>query len=387
MVRVSCLNRFSTFRASLVTFALLTGLAGCGGGGGGSKPSLSIEGTTVTEGDADNIVMNFTVTLSEEAAADLTFSYHTGDGTAEVAEGDYTAANGTLTIAKGSRTANASIPVYVNGDDDFEADETIQLIVNNAQGISLDQPSYSGTGAITNDDDADPAGYYTGSANVNGTSLNVTAMVYNKRILMFNTDENVLYDINLDTVTLTTYSASAQVYVNGDIAGTSSRKDVSLTGSTDEANISGSFSGSTGFGEGSFTLSYDDNNNTGATLARIETLGLNQWSGNLYSVDTVIGSFGFDASGEWGGGNNNVPVCIFGGDEAMTIGGSTTIPSSSVNIFQISNHVFDSVNCNYVGNGYTGLGSVIDVAGTDDGLVFAETNGTYAVFSVMTRTP
>lgn len=391
MVQASCLNRFTVFKVFFVFLILLHALSGCGGGGGSSKPSLSIEGTTVTEGDAGNIEMSFTVTLSEDAAADLTLSYHTADGSAEAAKGDYTQVdNGTLTIAKGSRTANASIPVYVNGDDDFEADETIQLIVNNAQGVSLDQTSYIGTGTITNDDDAD-RGYFAGTATLNGNNLtDLIALAYNSRILLFSPSVNVLYDIKMSNRVEKDYSGTVDIYVDG-----VNDQTLNITGQTNGLYLTGSFSDGTGsgFGEGSFSVTYDLENNKGATLARIDT-SQNVWTGTIYGIDKdASGMYGNDSgifivnvsglTGGYVGTDDHIERCAYGEDTPATL----DIPDPNTNIFKLLHAVeylgFGTCNTTYESTGHTGFAAVINDAGIDDKLIYAFNNGTFALFAIM----
>ena len=357
-------NRFLA-RYSLLLLLSLGLITACGGGGS-SKPTLSIQGTTVTEGDTGNVEMLFTVTLSKDAKSTLTLNYTSVDGSAESAENDYTPVSGQLTIPEGSRTA--TVPVIINGDDDFEADETVGLNVSNPQGLSLKQSSYTGTGTITNDDDAEPEGYYTGTANVNGLTLTVTAMAYDDRILMFNTDENVLYDITLNSVTLTDYSATVQVYANGDLDGAGSLKDLSLSGTTDEATISGTFGSSTGFGEGSFTLTFDESNNVGATFDRIVVTGLERWAGDIYGVEVSqgVGRFFANSDETYSAVDQGSPWCQYSGN--------LVIPESSLNIYQLAHDVVEGNNCEYISENHTGFASIISINGVET-LVYAFAGG------------
>jgi len=76
-------------------------------------PYVFFRDATVTEGNTGTSNANFTLTLAHASNVDITFHYHTEDGTA-TAGSDYQAAFGTLTIPAG-QTAG-TITVQVNGD-------------------------------------------------------------------------------------------------------------------------------------------------------------------------------------------------------------------------------------------------------------------------------
>lgn len=324
-----------------------------GGGNNVNSIDLTLNTPFVTEGDNGTVEMVFTLTLSEDASETLTLDYTSTDGSATVADNDYTAVNGTVTIPQGSRTADISI--FVNGDEVFEADETFNLELSNPQGIQLSQSSFTVAGAITNDDDAEPKGYYTGSATVNSTTLtDMTGMMYDNRLMMFSPTANVLYDITITDITLRDVAGTVDVYVDGSIDHVGG---VTISGTTDESNIQGTIAGGTGFADGSFDIEFDVGNNKTATLARIETFGSNKWKGDFHSVDVVIGDIGFNSTGVYGG-TTNFPICEFSQ-------GVTTIPSVPVSIYQLSNVVNAFTGCQNGGIDYTGFGVVLDGTGTD----------------------
>ncbi len=104
----------------------------------------------IDEGATGTVTLLFTVTLSASSTQTVTVAYTTADGTATVADNDYTATSGTLTFAPGQTTKEIS--VVVKGDTKNEADETILLQLSaptNARvGVN------PGTATITNDDDS-----------------------------------------------------------------------------------------------------------------------------------------------------------------------------------------------------------------------------------------
>ncbi len=342
--------------------------------------SLTINSPTVTEGDTDTVELVFTITLNQDAVSALTVDYTTIDGTASVADGDYIAVNGQLTIAASSRTA--SVSVFVNGDTDFEQNESFNLEISNPQGLDLSETSITGIGTIDNDEDANPKGYFTGAATLNGTDYtDITALVYDNRILLLSPSANVLYDIAIST-TVFDYTGTVEVYVDGNIEQAGS---VTISGTTNELQITGTFAGGTGFGAGVFDVGFDENNNEGATLGRIEGINLNKWEGNLYGIDVDTGKLSSNSSGEYTGSDDTTERCNF----AVVSDPAFIIPDVGVNIYQMSHPIEDSgigtCPTTYESTGHTGFASVVNDTGTDDKLFFTFTNGTFALFGIMNK--
>ena|GEM_PF-1142958 len=115
----------------------------------GQRPSLSINSVQVNEGNAgQNTQAELQLTLSQAAAVTVTANWATADGTATVAEEDYTAGSGSVTFAPGETTK--TITVTIRGDDFHEPDETFRVILSNPVHVSLAQSV--GTVTILNDD-------------------------------------------------------------------------------------------------------------------------------------------------------------------------------------------------------------------------------------------
>ncbi|MGI9212161.1 MAG: Calx-beta domain-containing protein [Methylococcaceae bacterium] len=116
-------------------------------------PTLSITGTTVTEGNSgtSNANANVTVSLSAASSQTVTVSYATLDGTA-TAGSDYTAASSSLTFAPGETSKTISIPVI--GDTTVESNETFQVQLSAAANAVLSTTASAATVTITNDDQA-----------------------------------------------------------------------------------------------------------------------------------------------------------------------------------------------------------------------------------------
>jgi hypothetical protein len=116
-----------------------------------ASPSLSINSTTVAEGNSGTTSAGLTVTLSAVSGRTVTVNYATADGTA-TAPGDYTTASNQLTFAPG--TTSLPLPVSVVGDVSDESNETFTVILSGAQNATIT----TGTGTVTiTDDDATPA--------------------------------------------------------------------------------------------------------------------------------------------------------------------------------------------------------------------------------------
>ena len=110
--------------------------------------SVFISDVSVTEGNSGTRLATFTVTRSGGTAA-FDIDYATSDGTATVANHDYVATSGTLHFADGDDGATFS--VVVNGDTNFEADETFFANLSGATNGAL-LGGGTGTATILNDD-------------------------------------------------------------------------------------------------------------------------------------------------------------------------------------------------------------------------------------------
>ncbi len=109
-------------------------------------PEVGVGDVSLAEGDAGFTTARVTVTLSEPVATDTFVQYtaNTGSATAAV---DYVARTGRVRIRAGK--VFASIAVKVLADTDVEGDETIEVDVLDAGGVTVADPS----GVITIRDD------------------------------------------------------------------------------------------------------------------------------------------------------------------------------------------------------------------------------------------
>jgi hypothetical protein len=313
------------------------------------------------------------VTLSEPSDANVLVDYATSDGTA-VAGADYTATTGTVAIPAGA--TSTIVTVEVVGDTAFEFDETLTLTLSNPVDAVLG-PVASAIGTISDDDNANPRGYFTGVADLNSNIYSdITGLGYNNRLMMFSPTANVLYDIAITTISETDFTGTVEVYLNGNAL----KGNITVSGTTNESQIQGTFAGGTGFAVGSFDILFDTQNNRGATLERIETSGA-QWNGDVYGFVTATGGLSINSAGFYTGSDDAVPSCAYSSD--------LVIPDSTLNIYMMNHDVVDNVlerkRCNFITEGYTGFASIIDNIGTDDTLVYAFTNGTLSLFATMNR--
>ncbi|MCX8014527.1 MAG: hypothetical protein N2748_00765, partial [candidate division WOR-3 bacterium] len=130
-----------------------------------NQPSISINDVTLNEGNTGTTSFVFTLTLSNLSYQTITVDYSTADNTATIANNDYIAASGTVTFNpdEGSK----QITVLVNGDYDYELNETFFVNLTNA--INATIADNQGIGTILNDDEP-PAITITDTTDYEGNS-------------------------------------------------------------------------------------------------------------------------------------------------------------------------------------------------------------------------
>jgi Calx-beta domain/Carboxypeptidase regulatory-like domain len=115
-------------------------------------PVISINNSSVTEGNTGTTNLTFTASLSAASGLPVSVAYATSDATA-TAGSDYTAASGTLTFSPG--VTSRTVSVSINGDLTPEADETFTLNLSNPINATLASSAITAT--ILNDDLAPPS--------------------------------------------------------------------------------------------------------------------------------------------------------------------------------------------------------------------------------------
>ncbi len=116
------------------------------------QPLLHGEAASVVEGNAGEVFLDFRLFLDAPQLQAVNVKYMVEAGSAQ-AGSDFTAASGTAVIAAGETVV--FVRVNVAGDTEFEAHETLTLVLTNPEGALLGTAT-SLTGTITNDD-AQPA--------------------------------------------------------------------------------------------------------------------------------------------------------------------------------------------------------------------------------------
>lgn len=110
--------------------------------------AFAIDDVSVAEGNLGTSLMTFTVTRSS-GNGPASISVASSDASATVADADYLALPMTvLNFADGD--LSETIAVTINGDSQFESNETFTVTLSNPVGGSISDPS--GTGTIQNDD-------------------------------------------------------------------------------------------------------------------------------------------------------------------------------------------------------------------------------------------
>ena len=148
--------------------------------------ALSINDVSVLEGNSGTGSVNFTITLSQPAAANVTVKYATANGSA-TAPGDYTAKSGTLTIPAGLTRGIITIPIV--GDTLDELDETFFVNLSAPTGATI---SDSQGRCVIIDNDAAP------SASINDVTITEG-----------NVDKNATFTITLSAASGQTVTVNA----------------------------------------------------------------------------------------------------------------------------------------------------------------------------------
>jgi hypothetical protein len=190
-----------------------------------APPSLSINDVSITEGNSGTRTMTFVVTLSAPSTLEVRVDFATANNTA-TAPSDYVATNGSLVfhpgalfmLPPGEGDTSKEIQVAINGDTDFEPDESFIVTLSNPTNATISKAV--GTGTIQNDD---PQGGIISFSSANyavaedGKSLNITV----------NRTGNTALPVTVDYATDDTGASTICSAINTGMA--SSRCDFGLT--------------------------------------------------------------------------------------------------------------------------------------------------------------
>ena len=115
------------------------------------RPVISAQDLVIQEGNIDEAPQaTLTLTLSEPTTETVSLDISTQDSTATVDDNDYLTQTSTITFAPGETEANVTLTIV--GDDQFEDDETFDILFNNPIHGDLDRSAATIT--INNDDAA-----------------------------------------------------------------------------------------------------------------------------------------------------------------------------------------------------------------------------------------
>lgn len=164
-----------------------------------TRPTISIQDEQQLEGDSGQTPFAFQVSLSAAGPEEISVNYATADGSATVADNDYTAASGTLVFQPGE-TAK-TVTVLVTGDTRVEDDEQFTVRLQNLQNVG--EGRTTATGTILNDDE-EPAtgpgslgGIVYADTNINGRP-DVTEGVPGVKILLLSGSGTLLQETFTD---------------------------------------------------------------------------------------------------------------------------------------------------------------------------------------------
>jgi hypothetical protein len=365
-------NKLSLTLALLLGLAVLMGLPGCSSSKE-SDPIVSITDASVLEGDSGTPTLDFVVTTSKASSSVITLTYSITAGTA-TAGTDYIDNSGTIDIPANTTNVTISVPIIV--DTDIEEDETLTLTLSAASGAALG--TATATGTIVNDDNADPKGYYTGSATVKdpddiNTDLvlsDLKVLVSGNRMTMMSINGVIYYDAQITSVEGNDFTADVTIYLDMDQNITLAPVSSTMSGTiTEGSRIEGTIAG-TGAATGVFSADYDSMSDTPAGSSDIA----NKWDGYFNNRSNATLTFTLDASGSVSMDFGDQP--LFGIFKTCLFSGSIS-PISSQGLFAVNLEMSDCIQANYTGN-YTGFAIPASLA--DDTLVLMFSNDVAAGF-------
>ena len=127
-------------------------------------------------GPESSTPQTFNVTISNPIDVDITLNFATSDGTATTADNDYTSLNATLLFVATSQSL--PVPVAIINDSKVEANEVYNVTLSgiSASGRNVTLGTATGTGTITNDDNATIT--LTGGGAANEGNTGTTSRVF-----------------------------------------------------------------------------------------------------------------------------------------------------------------------------------------------------------------
>jgi hypothetical protein len=235
--------------------------------------------------------------------------------------------------------------------------------------IGLQGCSSSGGDELVVVVDADPTGYYTGTADVKpdaNTDLRIDdlqGMINGSRFMVMSVANTLLYDGTITDVTANDFSANVTIYKDGLVASTTTMSGTITEGS----QITGTIAGTDAF-NGTFTIVYAQSNSEPSAISKVENIPGEVWSGQI--GPTTDQMFQINNSGAV----INIDESSDGVFAGCTITGASIIsPIPNTRLYNVS---LEFISCS--GSNYTGLATTKSVGSTDDVLVFTYTDGALA---------
>jgi hypothetical protein len=287
--------------------------------------SISISDVTVIEGNSGTTNAVFTVTLSNAVDTAVTVNYATADGTATTTDNDYTAIAATPLIFNAGETSK-TITVAVNGDNQFESDETFLVNLSNLQtnGRNVTITDNQGQGTIANDDTSVTLAVSPASVTEDGTS-------------------NLIYTFTRSGVTTNLLT------VNYSIGGTA-------TNGTDYASIPTGIT----FAANSTTATVTVDPTADTTVESDETVALTLATGTGYTVGTTTAVIGTIA-------NDDTSVTLAVSPASVTEDGTSNL----VYTFTRTGVTTNALTVNYTLGGTATLNTDYTRSGTNNTVTFA----------------
>jgi hypothetical protein len=287
--------------------------------------SIAITDVTITEGNSGTTNAVFTVTLSNQVDTAVTVNYATADGTATTTDNDYIGiATTPLTFNPGE--TSKTITVVVNGDNQFESDETFLVNLSNLQtnGRNVTITDNQGQGTIANDDTSVTLAVSPASVTEDGTS-------------------NLIYTFTRSGVTTNLLT------VNYSIGGTA-------TNGTDYASIPTGIT----FAANSTTATVTVDPTADTTVESDETVALTLATGTGYTVGTTTAVIGTIA-------NDDTSVTLAVSPASVTEDGTSNL----VYTFTRTGVTTNALTVNYTLGGTATLNTDYTRSGTNNTVTFA----------------
>ena len=240
--------------------------------------------------------------------------------------------------------------------------------------------------------DANPSGYYTGSASVKKPAddtadysiSDLQIMIHNNRIMIMSDANAVLYD-GTYSISGNDLTSTVSIYYQG-IKQTGAAGSAVLKATvTEGSQITGTFTG-TELGNGTFVSTYDSTlNSSTSNIVNVENDntggGTRAWTANPNEA-TAGNNFGIDIYSSTNIRDQNVPNALIFRNCIINDGGASSyVPIIGSSLFNVTVFFEDCDNPSDVASintgNYTGFSQY--KPGTPNKIVFAITNGTYAL--------